>query len=126
MLFIRKYAPRGPLDSVLWSFCSKYCNFSFTFNFSFLKYSPSTRGWRLSGDHHPMSTWPTKGSWTQWTSLLNFFNLRTSCVCLVTQLSSPRNTASHSNHVPFPSLVNHRARFQNLFLSKPFSHVIHS
>ena len=36
-------------------FCSKYCNFSFTFNFSFLKYPPRTRGWGLSGGHHPMS-----------------------------------------------------------------------
>ena len=36
-------------------FCSKYCNFSFTFNFRFLKYSPRTRGWGLSAGHHPMS-----------------------------------------------------------------------
>ena len=36
-------------------FCSKYCNFSFTFNFCFLKYSPRTRGWGLSGGHHPIS-----------------------------------------------------------------------
>lgn len=36
-------------------FCSKYCNFSFTFNFRFLKYSPRTRAWGLSAGHHPMS-----------------------------------------------------------------------
>ena len=49
-------------------FCSKYCNFSFTFNFRFLKYSPRTRGWGLSAGHHPMSMTHKKKSWTQWTS----------------------------------------------------------
>ena len=107
-------------------FCSKYCNFSFTFNFSFTKIF--TKDQRLGTFRWPppYERDPQKESWTQWTSLLNFFKPRTSCFCLIMRFSSPRNPASHSNHIPFPSLINHGARFQNLFLSKPFSHVIHS